>query len=302
MKIKIFLVVLIVIALESCSPVVTALPTGTSLPTGTPLPTATYTPITVVTPTPKYTSGESKESSLDGMFQRFVTPGIFLMGTLADGDWVGEDEFPQHEVQLDSFWMDSTEVTNSQYRKCILAGACVDPHSKESETRKDYFDNPEYDNFPVVQVDWEQAKTYCSWAGRRLPTEAEWEKAARGKLGRKFPWAENGYGPYFANFDVNDDWPNADTTKVGSIPGGVSPYKTMDMAGNVYEWTADWYAADYYSQSPAENPAGPDHGTARVIRGGAWSSDWVFLRTASRLSYYPDGFSNDIGFRCAQSE
>jgi formylglycine-generating enzyme required for sulfatase activity len=225
------------------------------------------------------------------------------MGTSNTGDWVGDDEFPQHLLYLDGFWMDGTEVTNSQYRKCVQAAGCSEPHSKASETRKDYFDNPEFDDFPVIQVDWGQAGAYCAWAGRRLPTEAEWEKAARGEHERKFPWADDtAYGPYFANFGVDDDWPNADTMQVGSIPAGTSTYKIMDMAGNVYEWTADWYAPDYYSQSPAENPPGPDQGTAKVIRGGGWTSDWIFLRTASRLSYYPDGHSNDIGFRCAQSE
>ena len=254
------------------------------------------------TPNPDTMAGASKQSSIDGMVQLAVPAGKFLMGTLTEGDWIGGDEFPQHEVYLDAYWMDKTEITNAQYRICVQAGACTPPQETRSETRKKYFDDPKFDEYPVIQVDWEQANTYCSWAGRRLPTEAEWEKAARGRLGRLFPWVGEGYGVHFANFGVDDDFPNADTSVVGSIPGGASPYGIMDMAGNVYEWVADWYAADYYSQSPAESPAGPDHGTARVIRGGSWTSDWVFLRTASRLSYYPDGHSNDIGFRCAQSE
>lgn len=224
------------------------------------------------------------------------------MGTSTDGDWIGEDEFPLHKVFLSSFWMDKTEITNAQYQSCVLAGVCTPPHELASETQKSYFDNTEFADYPVIQVDWEQAQTYCNWAGRRLPTEAEREKAARGTTERLFPWEGDGKGPYFANFDIDDNWPNADTTPVGSILPGASPYGVMDMAGNVYEWVADWYAVDYYQNSQVNNPTGPDQGTARVIRGGAWSSDWNFLRTASRLSYYPDGHSNDIGFRCAQSE
>ena len=253
------------------------------------------------TPNPDVMAGASKQSSMDGMVQLMVPSGKFPMGTLTDGDWIGEDELPQHDVYLDAYWMDKTEITNAQYRTCIQAGACKPPQETRSETRKNYFDDPAYDDYPVIQVDWDQANTYCGWAGRRLPTEAEWEKAARGRLGRIFPWLGEGYGTYFANFGIDDDFPNADTSVVGSVPGGASPYGILDMAGNVYEWTADWYAADYYSQTPVENPTGPDLGIARVIRGGAWSSDWVFLRTASRLYYYPQDYSNDLGFRCAQS-
>jgi formylglycine-generating enzyme required for sulfatase activity len=236
------------------------------------------------------------------MSQLYVPAGKFQMGNETGGDFVGEDEAPLHDVFLSSFWMDRTEVTNAQYQLCIQAGACSPPYEPSSETRQSYLEAPEFAAFPVIQVDWEQAAAYCQWAERRLPTEAEWEKAARGVDLRTFPWAGDAVGPHFANFGVDDDWPNADTSGVGSIPPGASPYKVMDMAGNVYEWVADWYAPDFYQHSPAENPAGPQQGEARVIRGGAWSSGWNFLRTTSRLSFYPDGHANDIGFRCAQSD
>lgn len=285
---------LMIIMLTACSQTATAIPTATSAS----FPTVTAT----ITPTPDKPIGTEKQSDVDGMTQLYIPAGKFQMGTSTDGDFIGEDEFPLHEVFLSSFWMDKTEVTNAQYQQCIQAGACRPPYELASETRQSYFDNPDFAEYPVIQVDWEQANAYCQWAGRRLPTEAEWEKAARGETERTFPWAGTGKGPLFANFDVDDDWPNADTWQVGKTLAGASPYKIMDLAGNVYEWVTDWYAADYYQQSRAENPTGPEQGVARVIRGGAWSSDWIFLRTASRLFYYPDGHSNDIGFRCAQSK
>lgn len=283
--------------LTSCAPAATIAPIQTAIPTSTstPLPPT-------VTPTPDKPVGTEKQSTVDGVTQLYVPAGIFQMGTKDEGDWVGEDEFPLHGVYLNSYWMDKTEVTNAQYQKCVQGGSCSAPHSIASETRKSYFDNSEFSEYPVIQVDWEQAQSYCQWAGRRLPTEAEWEKAARGPTERTFPWQGEGYGHDLATFDVDYNWPNADTTQVGSHPRGASFYQMLDMAGNVYEWVADWYAADYYQHSPAQNPTGPDQGVRRVIRGGAWTSDWVFLRTAVRLSIYPQQFSDDIGFRCAQSE
>ncbi len=288
------IVILLATFLASCAPISTT-PEAT-----TPQEIATST-MPAVTSTPAIAAGTSRQSETDGMIQLYIPTGKFPMGTQSGGDWIGEDELPLHDVYLDDFWMDQTEITNAEYQKCISAGECTPPHSIESETRKSYFDNPEFADYPVIQVDWEQAAAYCRWAGRRLPTEAEWEKAARGDTGRIYPWEVNEVGPYFANFDMDDNWPNADTSQAGSIPAGTSPYQVMDMAGNVYEWVADWYDAAYYSQSPAENPTGPAEGSSRVIRGGAWSSDALFIRSASRLPYYPDGFSNDIGFRCAQS-
>jgi formylglycine-generating enzyme required for sulfatase activity len=304
MKACFFLIVGLLL-LAACAPRKTPIaPTLRTLQTAIPAVTATLAapaPATGI-PSPTKEIETQKKSAMDDMAQYHIPPGKFQMGTSADGDWIGEDEFPLHEILLSGYWMDETEVTNGQYQKCIQAGGCTPPHARGSETQENYFEDSDFADYPVIQVDWEQARAYCEWAGRRLPSEAEWEKAARGESERLFPWAGDAKGPHFANFDIDDNWPNADTTRVGSIPAGASPYKILDMAGNVYEWTADWYGADFYQQSPAENPTGPEHGTERVIRGGAWSSDWLFLRTASRLSYYPDGHSNDIGFRCAQSE
>lgn len=294
MKIKSILVtVLLVTFLNSCAPRTTTL-TPSAILTATTAPTMTSIPDKPI--------GTKMLSNIDGMTQLYIPAGKFQMGTSTAGDWTGGDEFPMHEVYLDSFWMDKTEVTNGQYQKCVQAGGCLEPHSISSETQNSYFDNPAFADYPVIQVDWDQANAYCKWTGRRLPTEAEWEKAARGTTERLFPWKGDAYGPDFANYDMDDNWPNADTSQAGSIPAGASPYQVIDMAGNVYEWVSDWYGSTYYSQSPIENPSGPAEGSARVIRGGAWSSDWFFIRTGSRLSFYPDSYSNDIGFRCAQSE
>jgi eukaryotic-like serine/threonine-protein kinase len=236
------------------------------------------------------------------MVQLYVPAGAFKMGTTTVRDWTGEDEFPLHQVFLSSYWIDQLEVTNAQYRQCVQTGKCTPPHLLSSQTRPDYYEDANFASYPVVQVDWAQADAYCRWAGRRLPSEAEWEKAARGPSGRLYPWEGKAAGTHLANFGIYDDWPNADTSPVGKYVLGASLYGALDMAGNVYEWVADWYAADTYAQSPEQDPIGPESGIGRVVRGGAWSSESAFLRTASRLSFYPDLAAYDIGFRCAESE
>jgi formylglycine-generating enzyme required for sulfatase activity len=233
------------------------------------------------------------------MTQYSVPNGEFPMGTLMDGEWVDENEMPQHIVYLNGFWIDESEITNSQYALCVQDETCAPPHKNNSYSYSEYYGNPEYDHYPVVQVDWAQAKSYCEWAGRRLPTEAEWEKAARGTSEQTYPWEGENKGEFFANFYVYNV---GDTTPVKNYKAGKSPYGAYDMAGNVYEWVADWYSDTYYASSSLYNPTGPETGLARVMRGGAWSSDWVFIRTASRMYYYPEDFSGDIGFRCAQSQ
>ena len=202
---------------------------------------------------------------IDKMQMVYVPAGEFLMGSLPDTG--NSSERPQHVVYLDSYWIDRTEVTNAQYRLCVNAGICSAPGCWKE---KDFSD----DDQPVVCVDWVQAHTYCQWAGVRLPTEAEWEKAARGLDGRTYPWGEQPPSCLYAVMNeggkgcgAEKPWP------VGSKLKGASPYGALDMAGNVWEWVADWYAADYYQDSPVRNPAGPSSGLDKVLRGGSWSGE-----------------------------
>jgi len=223
-----------------------------------------------------------------------VPAGVFSMGGTGGGD----DSQPAHKVSLPEFYIDQYEVTNAQYRACVEAGACQPPANPASYTHEKYFDNPEFANFPVVQVSWDQAFTFCAWRDARLPTEAEWEKAARGTDERTFPWGE-GLDCSLANWATSSGTCKGDTVAVGSYPTGASPYGAMDMAGNVWEWVADWYAADYYQNSPKDNPRGPEAGQLKVLRGGSWVSNEPNLRTAFRNNLEPASASSNIGFRCA---
>lgn len=199
-----------------------------------------------------------------------------------------EDEKPQHRVWLDAFWIDRTEATNAMYAACVETGACKPIISP----RLDMLENPD---FPVQGVAWPEAAAYCEWVGRRLPTEAEWEKAARGTDVRLYPWGDEPPDDTRANFGRRQ----GDVVATGSSPEGASPYGALDMAGNVYEWVADWYAQDYYAQSPSESPPGPERTLVRVIRGGAWNGSQDALRAANRFWAFP-GRNDYDGFRCAQ--
>jgi formylglycine-generating enzyme required for sulfatase activity len=218
----------------------------------------------------------------------YVPAGEFLMGSL---DSVGDDnEHPQHTVYLDAFWIMQTEVTNAQYAKCVDAGACSAPDNSR-------WQDAAYADHPVTDVDWNQATEYAAWVGGRLPTEAEWEKAARGTDGRTYAWGEEQPDQSLANCCgfVND------TTPVGSYPAGASTYGALDMAGNVWEWTADWYDSGYYSRSPVQNPTGPSSGDYRVLRGGGYWGEAAVVRVANRVRFYP-GFRNWAGgFRVVSS-
>jgi formylglycine-generating enzyme required for sulfatase activity len=207
------------------------------------------------------------------------------------------DEKPVHTVILDDFYMDVYEVTNAQYAACVDAGGCTPPYNTGSHTQLNYFRNSVYMNYPVIYVDWIQAKTYCEWREARLPTEAEWEKAARGTDGRTYPWGDTSPSSSLANYNGYV----GDTTEVGSYESGKSPYGMYDMAGNVWEWVNDWYDKDYYSSSPVENPQGPSSGDGRVLRGGSWLSYVSYLRSADRFWGNPGFRDYVIGFRCSRS-
>ena len=266
----------------------TEIPSITVSPTETLTPPAEFTPTGTASPTPGI--GSTMNTPIDGMTMVYVPAGSFLMGY--SGGY--PDEQPEHTVRLEAFWIDKTELTNGAYGLCVMAGACKPPSRHTSNGIDNYYGSSTYADYPVIFVSWTDAQTYCTWAGGRLPTEAEWEKAARGTDGRVYPWGDTPPDKNLANFDDNL-W---DVVVVGSYPSGASPYGALDMAGNVWEWTADWYSSNYYSQSPSENPTGPGTGTKRVLRGGSWNYDAPGARTSYRFSKDPTTSSYDIGFRC----
>ena len=252
-----------------------------------------------------------EERALGGAAMVFIPAGDFAMGSAnSDGD-ANTDEKPQHTVSLDAFWVDKVETTNALYKKCVDAGKCARPQSSSSGIGA-YYGNTRYDNYPVVLIAWNDAKNFCEWSGKRLPTEAEWEKAARGTDGRIYPWG-NAWSAARLNFcdrncrfaDYRDNATNdnfADLAPVGSFPSGASPYTAFDLAGNVSEWVADWYAENYFSVSPRSNPQGPAGGQDRAVRGGAWDSGRTGVRAANRERTAAPGERNEsIGFRCAMS-
>jgi len=266
--------------------------------------TATLEPTNTRTP-------DSRVSDTDGMVMVYVPEGEFVMGS---ENPESEDSSPVHTVYLDAFWIDQTEVTNGKYQACVEAGGCRPPSSVGSHTRDFYYGNPQYADHPVVFVDWFSATDYCTWAGRRLPTEAEWEKAARGIHGARFPWGNGGISGSLLNFaDRNSDvaWADqsiddgyADTAPVGSYPDGASPYGALNMAGNVNEWVADWYDGDYYSISPEANPTGPTSETAedrRVFRGVSFIDVGLLAESSLRRRHSPSDAASTGGFRCAAS-
>ena len=153
------------------------------------------------------------------------------------GRYTNINEQPVHKVVLDAFWIDQTEVTNKMYALCVQTSVCTPPSSTNSSTRPSYYENPEFEDYPVIYVDWYKAKTYCEWAGRRLPTEAEWEKAARGTDGRNYPWGKDAPNKMLLNYNGNV----GDTTEIGKYPAGASIYGALDMAGNAWEWVSSLY-------------------------------------------------------------
>jgi eukaryotic-like serine/threonine-protein kinase len=262
--------------------------------------------------------GQTWTSPIDGATLVCVPAGEFLMGAASDDVLAREDEKPQHRVYLDAYWIDRTEVTNADFAQCMAAGACRPKvYDTETKTYVAYAVHPDYQDYPALVYEDDDPAAYCRWAGRRLPTEAEWEKAARGTDGRRYPWGDeiNCSQATYADCTMNSDQPTdsrngpgcgysafCHTTSVNALPAGASFYGALNMAGNVWEWVADWYAADYYAVSPTHNPIGPDSGEYRVRRGGGNKRGEQDLRVTARaggsVSHFFDG---QIGFRCALS-
>ena len=316
------LIVVALFLLTSCTATPTSAPiaetTSTPLPRPTRVPptaipaspTETLAPIPTALPTEEFVT--ERVSSIDSMPQVHIPAGTFRMGGMDVRRAL--NEIPEHDVTLDAFWMDQLEVTNAMYGLCVHAGSCTLPQELKSQRRAEYFDQPEFKDYPVIYVTWGQAKTYCEWAGRRLPTEAEWERAGRGDDFRTFPWGEDKANGLLANYNMLV----GDTSRAGTYPAGASPFGVLDMAGNVAEWVNDFYTFDYSNAlENALNPTGPATSSSlnRVVRGGSLGDAEINIRVSKRssvlgsnLSAKPDTHaylgdsSPRIGFRCAMDD
>ncbi|MBM3136580.1 MAG: formylglycine-generating enzyme family protein [Chloroflexi bacterium] len=331
MKKRIFIVYLInilLVVLTSCMPAPSgsgleaestfSTPTIAEIVTEEPMPTATVEP----EPTPE----ESTRIGTDGMELVLIPGGEFIMGwrgvdaTIKNGPGPTAD-FMEFPMVVDEFWIDKYEVTNRQYKICVDAGGCRPFHQNNiTPYGLDYFTDPTYDNYPVINVSWYMARDYCKWVGRRLLTEAEWERAARGDDGRKYPWGDEPYAENLANIcdkdcpssvrgehgNPNFDDGFAGPAPVGSYPDGASPYGVMDMAGNVWEWTAS--VADPYpydAEDGRESQYNIEDGSKwpeRILRGGPWNGGYAYLRSSYRYRAVAIYWNMNMGIRCAQSK
>lgn len=224
-----------------------------------------------------------------------VPEGEFGMGV--DGTIGLDDERPLHKVWLAAYFMDLYEVTTSRYARFLAATGRTPPWLWDSVNLTIHGDRP------VIGVDWDDADAYCRWTGKRLPTEAEWEKAARGTDDRRFPWGNQAPTAELANFAVGARFSYSQALMpVGHYDKAASPFGLYDMAGNVWEWVQDWYDGGYYERSPERNPVGPEQGQFKVLRGGSWSELPKYLLTYGRFKLPPTTQNSYIGFRCAKSE
>ncbi len=284
-------------------------PTAIAFPTAGPTATPALLNPTVEPAKGNVEAGAERVANADGMIQVYIPEGPFQMGGLdANAE---ADEKPVRKVSMHGFWMDKVEVTNAMYALCAQAGACNIPQAFRSETRPSYFNNAEFADYPVIYVGWGDAAAYCQWAGRRLPTEAEWERAARGNDFRTYPWGDERADSSRANINFFV----GDTTRVGSFPAGASYFGILDMAGNVAEWVNDYYDGNYYTASINANPPGPtarNNYFKRVLRGGTYQDPETYVRVSKRSSLLGPDFNADldsheyvgetspkIGFRCA---
>ena len=245
---------------------------------------------------------ESDVPGRDGAPMVFIPAGPFLMGVPNGARDGGIDEYPNHEVELDAYYIDKYEVATGLYERFMRATGHRMP-SHGTDPSKNVWQGggvlpTSLSAVPVVNVDWFDARAYCQWAEKRLPTEAEWEKAARGTHDQRFPWGN--VEPTRQHLNFNQQWRGAGTlAPVGSYEKGKSPYGVYDMAGNVWEWVADWYEADYYAGSPCCNPQGPPTGTRRVIRSSGWQVESPQVRIFTRIASQPLDRNHSTGFRCA---
>ena len=244
-----------------------------------------------------------------GVEMAFVPATTFLMGD----PHASADATPLHRVAVSAFLMDRTEVTYAQFREFVRENPTwrrerVDRRLADADYLRDWHGlefPPEKHNHPVVWVSWPAAAACAAWRGARLPTEAEWEAAARGTDGRTYPWgwaAPDSAGVARCNYRAHPSFDDhyLGTAPVGSYPIGASPFGVMDMAGNVREWVADWHDPEYYAESPEHDPGGPVKGTYRVVRGGSWRVPAAWTRTTYRLRAYPTRTSDQVGFRCVK--
>ena len=223
----------------------------------------------------------------DHMNQIYIPAGEFTMGSGAK-----DKEILAHKVYLDAYWMDQTDVTNAMYAICVKASICSHPAHYDH-----YFDDSKYADYPVVYVTWYAAQTFCTWEGGTLPTEAQWEKAARGWDGRPYPWGASPADVTLLNY--NGD--HGDIVSAYDYLIGLSPYGLLQMSGNVRQWMSDWYERTYYTVSPYKNPQGPDSGQYKSLRGGAFDDNFQEVETTYRAYHEPTSAGQERGFRCAQS-
>ncbi len=250
-----------------------------------------------------------QKTSLENMVK--IPSGKFPMGTQIENDrhWGDTDEEPVHEVFLDTYLIDRFEVTSKEFsdflnhhqtdsHKYIELGNAV----TIEKVNGTYRSRKGLENYPANRISWFGANTYCQWKGKRLPTEAEWEKAAKGIEQRSFPWGNEFPNNQWVTFRRKfSDYGFQVMEPVDSMEKGKSPYGIHHMAGNVWEWVSDWYAADYYDESPKNNPQGPPSGISKVLRGGNWYFKAYYMRTTYRFNERPDVFKVWQGFRCAKS-
>lgn len=258
----------------------------------------------VLVAAPAVTVAEGLEKEVkgkDGAPMVLIPEGSFPMGVPHGDRDGGRDEYPRHDVFVNNFYIDKFELTNGRYLEFVKAANHRVPQNPKNATRNLWQGDTITESLtdrPVVNVDWADANAYCQWAGKRLPTEAEWEKAAKGTADRRFPWGN--VEPTNKHLNFNQQWIGEKTLMpVGSYELGKSPFGVYDMAGNVWEWVNDWYDAKYYEKSPAKNPTGPESGTKRVLRGSGWQNETPTVRIFTRVDSDPTIRNESTGFRCA---